>query len=669
MCGIAGLWYVGNGAGSADAELAIRCMTGALAHRGPDDEGLFHEPATGLWLGHRRLAVVDLTAEGRQPMTSSTDRYVITFNGEVYNHRHLRIELERDGTRFRGHSDTEVLLAGIERWGLERTVQRSIGMFAFALWDRRNRTLCLARDRLGIKPLYYGWSAAGFVFGSELKALRATPGFANPISRDALTLLLRCNYIPAPHCIYEGIHKLLPGTMLEVDGDLAGAADGRVEAESRIVEFWSAHQVAQAGVRAPYRGNAEEAVAELEGLLHDAVGLRMQADVPLGAFLSGGVDSSTVVALMQAQSSHPIRTFSIGFRESAFDEAKYARAVARHLGTDHTELYLTPGEALDAIPTLATVYDEPYSDSSQIPTLMVARLARRAVTVALSGDGGDELFGGYNRYVWSRRLWGVVDRLPKPLRHGLAASLHAAPDTWATALSRVLPWLPVSWRVSNPREKVDRLGRLLTLETPDSLYRELVSHWHEPNSVALGGSQPPQAPPGSDSCDTRGSFAERMMYADLVGYLPDDILVKVDRASMAVGLEARVPLLDHRLVEFAWRLPMDLKIRRGQGKWLLRQVLYRHVPRTLIERPKQGFGIPIGDWLRGPLREWADALLDPKRLREEGFFQPEPIRRMWSDHLAGRVNEHYRLWDVLMFQGWLEAESASPRLEGSRNEV
>jgi len=653
MCGITGLWDIFGRLGAEQAAAAARRMNRALSHRGPDDEGYFDE--AGLWLAHRRLSIIDLSAEGHQPMISPSGRYVIVFNGEVFNHKRLRPELERHGVRFRGHSDTEVMLAAVEHWGLRGAVERFIGMFAFALWDRKDRCLALVRDRLGIKPLYYGWAAGRFVFGSELKALRAAPGFANAINRDALTLLLRHNYIPAPHSIYEGVYKLLPGTMLSVDTRLAASPESVEAATARAAHYWSAREVAEGGARSRYRGTEEAAATELERLLRDAIALRMEADVPLGAFLSGGVDSSTVVALMQAQSGRPVRTFSIGFHEAGFDEAQHAKAVARHLGTNHTELYVTSREALEVVPKLPEIYDEPFSDSSQIPTFLVSQLARRHVTVSLSGDGGDELFGGYNRYFYLRQFWSRISHIPFPLRRAIAHTLDSAPTFWGAALERAMPVIPRRWRVNTVREKIVRLAGVLKLESPDLLYHQLVSHWHDPAAVVLGGSEPSTALTDSARQAALNDYTERMMYTDLVSYLPDDILAKVDRASMAASLEARVPLLDHRVLEFAWRLPLHFKIRNGEGKRLLRQVLYRYVPKELIERPKQGFGVPIGDWLRGPLRDWAEALLDEHRLRGEGFFDPGPIRKTWSDHLSRRSDEHYRLWDVLMFQSWLEA--------------
>ncbi len=631
-------------------------MTSAIFYRGPDDEGYFQQAEDGIALGHRRLSIVDLTHEGHQPMASASGRYVIAFNGETFNHERLRRELETSVRPFRGRSDTEVMLAAIERWGLEEALGRFIGMFAFALWDRNTRSLTLVRDRLGIKPLYFGWVGPLFVFASELKSISTMPGFANEVNRDALCLQLRHSCIPAPYSIYNNIYKLLPGTLLSLElGDAKVSNIDSLMRRSRV--YWSARAVAESGAANRLDVSDNEATAELDHLLRDAVALRMQADVPLGAFLSGGVDSSLVVALMQAQSPRPVNTFSVGFHESEHDEAPHAKAVARHLNTDHHEIYVTSRDALDVVPRLPEIFDEPFSDSSQIPTHLVSLVARRNVTVCLSGDGGDELFSGYTRYVLGSRLWRAAVRLPARLRRRLVGAIRAKPGSWARLVALVAPFLPSPLRVSNPADKLDRLAALLCAPSMDLMYSELVSHWRRPVELVLGARGEPltaltDARRQADLLDP----VERMMFTDLVSYLSDDILTKVDRASMAVGLEVRVPLLDHRLVEMAWRLPMRQKVRHGRGKWQLRQVLYRYVPRTLIDRPKRGFGVPLETWLRGPLRSWAEALLDHRRLRQEGYLDPTVIQRMWSNHVCGRANEHYRLWDVLMFQAWLEGQ-------------
>lgn len=632
-------------------------MLQGINHRGPDDEGTFFDSDAGVALGHRRLAIIDLSPQGHQPMVSASGRYVMVFNGEVYNHLRLRPELESGGYLFHGQSDTEVMLAAIECWGLEQALKKFIGMFAFALWDRKLRTMILARDRLGIKPLYFGWVGGQFVFGSELKAITAVPGFGKAINRDSLCLLLRYNYIPAPYSIYKDVYKLEPGRLLSIDVALAKAPVSASTIASRTRTYWSARDAAEFGLRNPMALPDAEAISDLDGLLRDSVALRMEADVPLGAFLSGGVDSSLVVALMQQQSAKPVRTFSIGFEHADFDEAQQARAVASHLGTEHHELYVSARDALDVVPLLPTMFDEPFADSSQIPTYLVSKMARGTVTVSLSGDGGDELFAGYNRYFFGGSLRGRLDSVPLFVRRGLAGSLGAG-DWFGRALALATPHLPASLQLKDPKGKARKLINALGAANADERYRLLVSQWPDPESVVLGGTEPQIVLDDPEWQINSGGSVERMMYSDLVTYLPDDILTKVDRASMAVGLEARVPLLDHRVVEFACRVPMHQKVRNGQGKWLLREVLYQYVPKDLIERPKQGFGGPVHEWLRGPLRDWAESLLSEDRLSREGYFDPKAIRTLWMNHLMGRVDEPHRLWGVLMFQAWLENNSA-----------
>jgi asparagine synthase (glutamine-hydrolysing) len=628
-------------------------MSDTLLHRGPDDEGSFIDEAAGLALGFRRLSIIDLSPEGHQPMTSKDGRYVLIFNGEIYNFQELRRELEDLGHPFRGHSDTEVMLAAFTQWGFEPAIKRFNGMFALALWDKEERTLHLTRDRIGEKPLYYGFSGSTFLFGSELKALRAHPEFKAEINRDALALFLRYNYIPAPYSIYQGIYKLTPGTYLSLD-----------ERESSLgqlpepLAYWSAREAAEAGTASPFEGTEAQAVTELEALLTDAVGLRMVADVPLGAFLSGGVDSSTVIALMQAQSSQPVKTFSIGFTEEAYNEARHARAVAEHLKTDHTELYVTPEDAMAVIPRLPTLYDEPFSDSSQIPTFLVSQLARRHVTVSLSGDGGDELFAGYNRYLLGESVWNKISWMPKGSRAVAAGALTTvSPRTWDRAFTGLKPFLPSRLQHARPGDRLHKLAEILTVPDVEAMYMNIVSHWKQPTRLVPGSSEPRTILTDERAWANLPGIIQRMMYLDAVTYLPDDILVKVDRASMGVSLEARVPFLDHRVFEFSWRLPLSWKIQQGQSKWPLRQILYKHVPQRLIERPKMGFGIPVGEWLRGPLRDWAESLLDEGRLKREGLLNAEPVRRKWEEHLRGVRNWQYYIWDVLMFQGWLEEET------------
>jgi len=628
-------------------------MTESLSHRGPDDHGTWVDAACGVALGHRRLSVIDVSEAGRQPMVSARGRYVLTYNGEIYNAADLHRGLSALGCRFRGHSDTELLLTAIEHWGLERTLHAVNGMFAFAVWDRERRRLHLARDRLGEKPMYYGWVGKTFLFASELKALRAHPHFRPEIDRGALALYFRHNCVPAPYSIYAMVSKLHPGTVVTVSPD-------EPLVDLVPVPYWSPAETAKAGTAQPLDGSPLELTDQLEALLRDAVRLRMHADVPVGAFLSGGIDSATVVALMQATSERRIKTYTIGFEDKSYDESAHAAAVAAHLGTEHTALSVTPSDAMDVIPRLPHLYDEPFSDSSQIPTFLVSQLARREVTVSLSGDGGDELFGGYNRYSWCPSIWRRVGWMPAIVRSGMAAALRlASPDTWDRVFQRMAPMLPQRLQVRYPGMKIEKLAGVLPSEGLEDMYRRLCSHNADPLGLVVGGHEPPSLHADRGSWPDLADPVARMMFLDLVTYLPDDILVKLDRASMGVSLEARVPMLDHRLVEFAWRVPMGYKVRDGQGKWLLREVLYRHVPRELIDRPKAGFGLPIGDWLRGPLRDWAEELLDPQRLRLEGFLNPTVVRSLWSGHVGGRRNLSDQLWDVLMFQSWLESSSRS----------
>ncbi|GAB2897076.1 asparagine synthase (glutamine-hydrolyzing) [Uliginosibacterium flavum] len=645
MCGFAGFFSMGGAREGWSGALAR--MTDRITHRGPDDSGQWLDEAAGIALGHRRLSILDLSVAGHQPMLSPCGRYVIAFNGEVYNHLKLREELEASGAApaWRGHSDTETLLAGFAYLGLKATLERAIGMFALALWDRQAQTLSLARDRLGEKPLYFGWQGEYLLFGSELKALKAHPAFCAGVNRDAITQLLRYSYIPAPHSIYSGIQKLRPGSVQVFS---ARSHEGVSEL------YWDPQAMVARGVVEPDHHTQETAVDELERLLKDAVAQQMVADVPLGAFLSGGVDSSVIVALMQAQSSRPVKTFTIGFHEKEYNEANHAKAVARHLGTEHTELYVTPQQAMDVIPLLPSLYDEPFSDASQIPTYLVSKLAREHVTVSLSGDAGDELFCGYTRYLIAKRMWGKLSRMPGFVRKAMGGAIHGlSPRAWNRLLGPLAPVMPRSLRHGNIGDKLHKGARVLGADSPLVLYQMLISHWHCPAALVIGGSEPPVCLTDGSMIVEGASFVEQMMAMDLTAYLPDDILVKVDRAAMGVSLETRVPMLDHRVVEFAWRLPMHMKLRGHDTKWALREVLYRHVPRELIERPKMGFGVPIGDWLRGPLRDWAEDLLDESRLRREGYLQPALIRLRWAEHLSGRRNWQYPLWDVLMFQQWL----------------
>lgn len=648
MCGITGLLDVSRRLTADELRIIILKMAETLAHRGPDDRGEWVERDASIALAHRRLSILDLSPQGHQPMGSVCGRYIVVFNGEVYNFKILRKELENLGHAFRGGSDTEVVLASIGQWGVEAAVKRFIGMFAFALWDRKTRLLHLIRDRLGIKPLYYVWKNGVLLFGSELKALRASSSFKTEINRDALSLYLRHNYVPAPYTIYEDTYKLPPGTILTVDASEKGS-------DPIQTSYWSMREVAGFGAREPFMGSVDDAIEHLDALLRDAVKLCMVADVPLGAFLSGGVDSSTVVALMQVQSDRRVQTFSIGFEEAGYDEAVHAKAVARHIGTEHTELYVTAEEAMAVIPKLPIFYDEPFSDASQIPTFLVSQLARKHVTVSLSGDGGDELFAGYNRHLWAPDIWSKVGWMPTGMRLAAARAITAiSPQTWDRTFMVLEQLLPRVMKQRTPGDKLHKLAESMGVDSPEAIYRTLISHWKDPESVVFGAHEPPTVLTNKTLWADMRDFVHGMMYMDTVTYLPDDVLVKLDRASMSVSLEARVPLLDHRLVEFAWQLPLSMKIRDGQGKWLLRKVLDKYVPKELIERPKTGFEVPIASWLRGPLRDWAAALLDEKCLREQGFFDPSPIRRKWEEHLSGARSWQYDLWNILMFQAWKE---------------
>lgn len=657
MCGIAG--FVSLEAHLPAEVLAARAqaMADRIIHRGPDDSGVYVDPAMQVALGFRRLSIIDLSREGHQPMTSTSGRYELVFNGEIYNFRELRCELEQSGHTFHGHSDTEVLLAGIEAWGLPEALVRAKGMLALALWDKARRELSLARDRVGKKPVYYGWANGCFAFASELKAIRTLPEFRPTINRDALTLLLRHNYIPAPYSIYQGIFKLCQGEFLTLPIEALPASPDFHALEPYRRRYWRWSDAMQAGAAEPYTGDAEDACKDLQTCLRAAVRSRMVADVPLGALLSGGIDSSLVTAVMQVESSTPIKTFSIGFHEGDYNEAGFAKRVAAHLGTDHTELYVSAAEAMAVIPNLPAIFDEPLADVSQIPTYMVSRLARQRVTVALSGDGGDELFAGYTRYLLAHKLHRFVQAVPTPARGGMAGLLEAvSPRRWDSLLGAFGSLLPPGTR-AHPGDKLHKLAPLLRSGDRVALYGNLFSQWQNPQTVIKGGTEPPTPFTDRDNYPTAGNFVEQMMYLDSITYLPENILAKVDRASMAVSLEVRCPLLDADVIDFAWRLPLDFKVRDGKGKWLLRQVLSEYVPSELFERPKMGFDVPIGRWLTGDLRDWAEDLLDEHKLTQQGYFEPAPIRRCWQDHLDGTRNWQYQLWTVLMFQAWLEQAS------------
>ncbi|KVM67243.1 asparagine synthetase B [Burkholderia ubonensis] len=655
MCGIDG--FLNSAAFDEEtARATLARMTASLAHRGPDAQGTWLDAQAGIALGHRRLAIVDLSVHGRQPMASACGRFVLVFNGEIYNHRALRAELERTGRApaWRGHSDTEVLLAAIAAWGVEAALRRATGMFAVALWNRESRMLTLARDRIGEKPLYYGRIGDALVFASELKALRSFPGFDGAIDRDALCLYLRQSSVPAPYTIYRGIRKLPPGTFIQFE---------HARDTPRARAYWTLEHAIEAGRAEPFEGTAQEAVGLLDGILRKAVAQQMEADVPLGAFLSGGVDSSAIVALMQAQSAAPVDTFTIGFHEAGYDEAGYAKAVARHLGTRHTELYVTADHALAVVPKLPSIYDEPFSDASQIPTFLVSELTRRHVKVSLSGDGGDELFGGYTRYFLTPRLWRKLHRVPSAVRARIAAALHALRPDHADQLAAVAQsaWSGAEARETPPRigDRLHKLGHVMTADSRIGLYRLLMSAVHHPERIALAGQEPPTPLDTASAWPADLTFAEQAMAIDTLTYLPTDILTKVDRAAMAVSLETRMPFLDHHVVEFAWRLPASVRLPDGRSKVLLRRLLDAYVPASLIDRPKQGFCAPIDHWLRGSLRDWAQTLLHPARLREEGFFDAAAVERLWRQHQTGRMNWQHQLWTVLMFQAWLEAQRAA----------
>ena len=644
MCGIVGYWSQKT---PASARLIER-MARAIAHRGPDGSGAWVDERREVAFGHRRLAIIDLSEAGHQPMISPCGRYILTFNGEIYNHLELRRELETVGGAFdwNGHSDTETLLAALRHWGIQGALERLNGMFAFALWDNLMREMVLARDRMGEKPLYYGHSGSTFFFGSELKAFDPHPDWTPEIDRGSIASFLRFSYVPGPGSIFQGVSKL-PGAHYVVVSD-----GGRTVSEPKA--YWDIDAAAIRGIG--HGGGSEtEMIEELDALLRDSVKVRMASDVPLGAFLSGGYDSSIVVAMMQAQSMQKVKTFTIGFHEKDYDEAGHARAVASHLGTDHTELYVSPRDALDVIPRLSTIWDEPFADSSQIPTLLLSELTRKHVTVSLSGDGGDEAFCGYNRYAMGHQMWSKLQMLPYPARRLLSASMKRFPHRLATGIGNALPG---KLRQQNLGDRLPKFGEVVETREAQTFYRRLVSHWKNPEQLVIGGREA-ELLCLDESWNCVDGILDKMMLTDMKTYLPDDILVKVDRASMDVSLEGRMPLLDHRVIEFAWRTPISMKQRNGQGKWLLRQVLDKYVPRSMMERPKMGFGVPIDIWLAGPLRDWAEALLDERRLREEGFFDPTLIRQAWHEHLTGQRRWHYLLWDVLMFQAWNESRSAA----------
>lgn len=643
MCGLTGFWDFSARLTRAEIFPLINNMSSQIAHRGPDSSGIWCDEAMGVALGHQRLAIVDSSEAGHQPMLSHSGRFAIAYNGEVYNAEELKKILMAEGCQFKGHSDTEVIVEACEKWGIEMACQRLIGMFAFALWDKEKKKLFLVRDRLGIKPLYWGFNQGILFFGSQLKSFSVHPAWKPEINKEALVSYFRFNYVPTPLSIFKGMFKLSPGTILSLDASK----------NINETQFWDLQQVVFEGQKNIKCSSDADLVEELDVLLKDAVKRRMIADVPLGAFLSGGVDSSTVAALMQTQSTTPIKTFSIGFHEAEYDESKYAAQVAKHLGTEHYELYLNYHDAQAIIPGIPNWCDEPFADVSQIPTFLVSKLARQFVTVSLSGDGGDELFAGYHRYFTGQNIWFKLRKVPFWLRRLSAFGIREIPPRYWEYFSSVLP---KRFQFKLLGDKIHKFADVLTAVHPAAFYSTLVSHWENPSALVVGGEENFLFPwvGIKHPFDPNKDMVGIMQMMDLRTYLIDDILTKVDRASMAVALEARVPLLDHRVVEFSWRLPLRAKIRDGQGKWLLKQVLDRYVPRHLIERPKMGFGVPIDQWLRGPLREWAEELLLSSRLQQEGILNPQLIQKRWKEHLQGQRNWQYSLWGVLMFQAWQE---------------
>ncbi|MFT5592924.1 MAG: asparagine synthase (glutamine-hydrolyzing) [Oceanicoccus sp.] len=630
VCGFTGFYSSFNNKGDKSFSISdLEDSTSQINHRGPDDTGYWIDDSQTIGLAHTRLAIIDLSPAGHQPMPSACDRYIIAFNGEIYNHKKLRKQLEQQNQApvWRGHSDTETLLACFSAWGVEQTLQETVGMFAISLWDKQEKILTLARDRFGEKPLYWGWNNDTLLFGSELKALKVYPKFDAQVDRNSLALLLRYNYIPAPHSIYQGIEKLKAGHFVQI-------SKGQIRKDVEPKPFWSFKQAVESGIQKPFSGSDAEAVNELEKILTESISDQMLADVPLGAFLSGGVDSSTVVALMQKQSPRPVKTFAIGFDEPGYNEAVYAKEVAQHLGTEHTELYVSSDDALALVPKLASIYCEPFADSSQLPTFLVSQMAKQHVTVSLSGDGGDELFGGYNPYQFAPKIWSKIKLLPAPLRK---------------LAEQVLAGLPLP-------DKFQKLLSVFPAKDQYQFYQLMMSHWTNATDIVIGSENTDVFLSDPHQWPSTDSFEHWMMAMDAGQYMTDDILVKVDRAAMANSLETRVPLLDHRVFEFAWQLPLHMKIRDGVGKWALREVLYRHVPKEMIDRPKKGFSIPLAQWLRGPLLEWTEQLLSEKRLISEGYFNPAPIRKAWLQHKYGKADNALKLWSVIMFQAWLEVE-------------
>jgi asparagine synthase (glutamine-hydrolysing) len=650
MCGIAGFWDSSQANSSIELRSTIHRMTDSLYHRGPDDSGIWLSPEDGIALGHRRLSILDISPLGHQPMLSADERYIIVFNGEIYNFLELRKQLENTGHKFKGNSDTEVMLACFSQWGIQPAVQKFHGMFAFALWDKQEKRLHLGRDRAGEKPVYYGLVNNCLVFGSELKSITTFPGWKGKIDRNALSLYMRYCYVPDPHSIYQNIYKLSPGCILTINYN-------NILNLPIPEHYWMAQTVAMSGKKQVFTGSDTEATNRLDKLLHHTISQQMLSDVPIGAFLSGGIDSSTIVAIMQSESNTPIKTFTIGFNDDIYNEAIYAKAVANHLNTSHTELYVSPEEISDVIPKLPHIYDEPFADSSQLPTFLVSQLARQHVTVSLSGDAGDELFGGYNRYVWAPQIWKKIGNVPLSVRLALQnIILSLTPQAWNHIFKSLSPIIPSKLRQVNPGDKLHKLANVLSTNSRSSLYRQLSSQWTNPEQIVLNSFESKTIMTNQEEWPDIDSYPEWMMCMDLLSYLPGDILTKIDRAAMSTSLETRVPFLDQNIIEFAWQLPLSMKIRNGESKWLLRQVLYKYVPRELIERPKMGFGIPISDLIRTSLRDWAEDLLSVTSLKSSGCLNDTLIRQKWEEHLSGKRNWQYHLWNILIFQSWFKTQ-------------
>jgi asparagine synthase (glutamine-hydrolysing) len=652
MCGLTGfLWK--NSSSTFDAQNQLKAMTNSILHRGPDDEGFWIDKPSRIAIGHRRLSVLDLSSAGHQPMHSHSSRFVIAFNGEIYNHISLREDLEIElmqPINWKGHSDTETLLYCFEQWGIDITLEKITGMFSISLFDKELKDFYLIRDRMGEKPIYYGWVKNHFIFGSELKALKEFDNFSQEVDPDALALFLKYSYVPAPFTIYKNIEKLTQGTYLK----LSMIDDSWSHNNLSLNQYWKMEDIAKSGNQEnKYSDSEDNAIEELEKLLSKSVKRQMISDVSLGAFLSGGIDSSLIVALMQKQSNKKVKTFTIGFNEDGFNEADEAIQIAKYLDTDHTELYVNPEDAMNVINKLPKIYDEPFADSSQIPTFLVSQLAREHVTVSLSGDGGDEMFGGYTRYFMANRVWKNIHKIPLPFRKIISKVISFfSPSFWNYFFNNMFKILPSQYRVTHPADKLYKLSKILISKDIYEVYDNLVSHWSNPFEVVLNSNNAIQKQKNYQFLD----HENEMMLRDSNTYLPDDILVKVDRAAMSVSLETRTPFLDKNVVEFAWQLPLNMKIKNSQGKWILRKVLDKYIPKELIDRPKMGFGVPIDLWLRGPLKEWAEELLSEKRLEHDGYFNVQIIRTKWLEHLSGNQNWQYHLWNVLMFQIWLDEQ-------------